>query len=100
MSTTDGVSKPRSNTGAARRVSHFWKVLLAAVREWRERNKLRTASYDLSDTQLKGSGTTRDEIDCAASKAGSDPRVVSSAQWFRYLPTADGQIHPHSDKGP
>jgi hypothetical protein len=43
-------------------------------------------------------GTTRGEIDYVASNRDIDPRGIRSAEWVRYLPTADGQIHPYWDK--
>lgn len=99
MSTIHGVTELRANAVPARRVSKFLKALLGAVQERRKRNKLRTALYDLSDTELMDIGTTRGEIDYVASKRDVDPRGIASAEWGRYLPTVDGQIHPYSDKG-
>jgi uncharacterized protein YjiS (DUF1127 family) len=95
MSTTYGVTEPRTNTVPTRRVSGLLKALWGAVQERCKRNKLRTALYDLSDRELKDIGTTRGEIDYVASNRDIDPRGIPSAEWVRYLPTVDGQIHPY-----
>ena len=81
-----------------RRAFKLLRALWAAVQERRQRNKLRNALYNLSDTELKDIGMTRGEIGYVVSKRNIDLRGISPAGWVGYLPTVDGQIPSHWDK--
>jgi uncharacterized protein YjiS (DUF1127 family) len=94
MSTTHGTTWLERKSVSARHASSFiWKYW-DAFQERRERQKLRATLSDLSDRELTDIGTTRGEIDYAASHRGNDPRGVRSSDWLRYLPTVDGQMGP------
>jgi uncharacterized protein YjiS (DUF1127 family) len=94
MSTTHSTTWLEQTSISTRSVSSFiWKYS-NAFRERRERQKLRAILSNLSDTELMDIGTTRGEIDYAASHRGIDPRGIRSGEWLRYLPTVDGQIGP------
>ena len=73
----------------------YWK----AFQEWRKRRRLQTQLCRLTDSELMDIGITRSEIDYVASNRDIDPRGIRSAEWVRYLPTVDGQIHPYWDRG-
>jgi uncharacterized protein YjiS (DUF1127 family) len=57
----------------------LFKAMLDAVREWRDRERLRATLSGLSDMELTDIGTTRGEIDYVASNRGTDPRGIGSA---------------------
>ncbi len=78
MSTTHGTTRLDQTSGSTRHVASFiWKYW-DALQERRERQKLRAALSDLSDTELMDIGTTRGEIDYVASHRGIDPRGIRS----------------------
>ncbi|WP_234684497.1 DUF1127 domain-containing protein [Bradyrhizobium monzae] len=52
----------------------LFKAYWAALQERRERARLRTVLYDLSDGELRDIGISRGEIDYAASNRSIDPR--------------------------
>ena len=94
MSTTHGTTWLERTAVSTRHVSSFiWKYW-DAFQERRERQKLRAAMSDLSDSELTDIGITRGEIDYVASQRGIDPRGMRFGEWLRYLPTVDGQIGP------
>jgi uncharacterized protein YjiS (DUF1127 family) len=95
MSSTHATTWLERTSVSTRHVSSFiWKYW-DALRERRERQKLRATLCNLSDTELMDIGTTRGEIDYVASHRGIDPRGIRSGEWLRYLPTVDGQILPY-----
>jgi uncharacterized protein YjiS (DUF1127 family) len=55
-------------------VFRLFKAYWAALRERRERARLRTVLYDLSGEELRDIGITRGEIDYVASNRSIDPR--------------------------
>jgi uncharacterized protein YjiS (DUF1127 family) len=55
-------------------VFRLFKAYWAALHERRERARLRTVLYDLSDEELRDIGITRGEIDYVASNRSIDPR--------------------------
>lgn len=57
-----------------RRVASFFKSLLNAYRERRQRRTLQAALFDLSDRELMDIGTTRGEVDYVAANRACDPR--------------------------
>jgi len=57
---------------AAGGVSGFFKKCWSAIQQWRERERVRTALYDLSDRDLRDIGITRGEIEYFARSATSD----------------------------
>lgn len=71
----------------------YWQ----AFQMWRKRRRLQTELCRLTDRELMDIGTTRSEIDYVVSNRDLHPRGIL-AEWVQYLPTADGQIHPHWDK--
>ena len=94
MSTTHSTTRLEQTSISTRSVSSFiWKYW-NAFQERRERQKLRAILSSLSDTELMDIGTTRGEIDYAASHRSIDPQGIRSGEWLRYLPTVDGQIGP------
>src|SRR5260221_3274256 len=78
MSTTSGAT--RLGQAAANRqvyyspLDKYWHAFL----EWRKRQRLRATLCDLSDRELMDIGTTRGEIDYAASNRSFDPRGIRS----------------------
>ena len=94
MSTTHGTTWLERRSVSTRHVSScIWKYW-EAFQERRERQKLRAAMSDLSDSELTDIGITRGEIDYVASQRGIDPRGMRFGEWLRYMPTVDGQIGP------
>ena len=94
MSSTHSTTWLERTPVSTRHVRSFiWKYW-NAFREHRERQRLRAALSNLSDTELMDIGTTRAEIDYVASHRDIDPRGIRSGEWLRYLPTVDGQIGP------
>ena len=79
MSTT--YSEIRSRQAAASTLSFLtlFKKYRGAFKEWRRRQRLRTALCNLGDRELMDIGTTRGEIDYVASSRGIDPRGIRSA---------------------
>ncbi len=73
--TTTGL--PRTN--APVRTIGFFERFQVSFREWRERRKVHAALSGLSDFELLDIGTTRGEIDYAASHRDTDPRGMMSA---------------------
>jgi uncharacterized protein YjiS (DUF1127 family) len=56
-------------------LSGFFRKCRHTIREWRDRERLRTALDQLSDKELRDIGITRGEIDYVARAARSiDPR--------------------------
>jgi uncharacterized protein YjiS (DUF1127 family) len=94
MSTTYGATGLGQTAALAYRVSSFFKRCWDAFQERRERHRLRGTLSDLSDNELMDIGTTRGEVDYAASHRGVDPRGTRLGDWLRYLPTVDGQMGP------
>jgi uncharacterized protein YjiS (DUF1127 family) len=83
MSTTYGTTWLERTSVSTRHVSSFiWKYW-DAFRERRERQKLRAALSNLSDTELMDIGITRGEIDYVASHRAIDPRGIRSGEWRR-----------------
>jgi uncharacterized protein YjiS (DUF1127 family) len=79
MSTTYSTTRLERTSASTRYASSFiWKYW-EALRERRERQKLRAALSDLSNRELMDIGTTRGEIDYVASNRGIDPRGIRSA---------------------
>ena len=97
MSMTYGATGLGQISALTRRVSNFLRKYWDALQERRERQRLQAALCDLSDRELMDIGTTRSEIDYVVSNRDIDPRGIR-AEWVQYLPTVDGQIHPHWDK--
>jgi uncharacterized protein YjiS (DUF1127 family) len=54
----------------------IFKGWLAALREWRERQAVRSRLNDLSNHELLDIGISRGEIDYVASNRTNDPRNV------------------------
>jgi len=78
MSTThDMVRLPRGFTPV--RTGGFFERFRAAFREWRERQRVRATLSRLSDSELLDIGTTRGEVEYAASHRDTDPRGMMSA---------------------
>jgi uncharacterized protein YjiS (DUF1127 family) len=75
-------SEIRSRQTAASTLSFLtpFKKYRGAFKEWRQRQRLRTALCNLSDRELMDIGTTRGEIDYVASSRGIDPRGIRSAE--------------------
>jgi uncharacterized protein YjiS (DUF1127 family) len=61
-----------------RRAVRLFERLWSMVREWRRRNSLRGAMYDLSDRELQDIATTRGEIEYVARCRFVDPRGARS----------------------
>lgn len=72
---TTGSSQTFAQIGTVGFSERFW----SALREWRERRRVRAALSGLSDWELLDIGTTRGEIDYVASHRDSDPRGIQSA---------------------
>lgn len=75
MSTIHGISELGPVTAKQQAYSPFeqyWNAFL----EWRERNRLRTRLYHLTDSELADIGITRGEIDYVASHRDIDPRSI------------------------
>ena len=51
-----------------------------AFQERRKRERVRTALYDLKDSELKDIGIARGKIDYVASNRDTDPRGIRSAE--------------------
>lgn len=78
LSTTHGATGSQQTDAWTLSASSFFKKYWSALRERRERRRLRTALYDLSDQELKDIGTTRGEIDYVASNRSLDLRRIGS----------------------
>ena len=76
MSTTYGATGLGQTAVSTWRVSSFFKTYWGAFQERRKRQRLRATLYDLSDRELMDIGTTRGEVDYAASNRGIDPRGI------------------------
>ena len=53
----------------------YWSALM----DWRERKKLRSRLFDLSDAELRDIGITRGEVDYVAANRSEDPRSFVSS---------------------
>ena len=82
MSTIYGATELRKTTASTRHISRHFRRYWCAFRERRERQRLRTALYDLSDRELMDIGSTRGEIDYVASHRDVDPRGIRSGDWL------------------
>jgi uncharacterized protein YjiS (DUF1127 family) len=81
MSSTYGITWLERTSVSTRHASSFiWKYW-HALRERRERQKLRATLSNLSDVELMDIGTTRAEIDYVASHRDIDPRDICSGEW-------------------
>ena len=80
MSLTHGTTWLERTSVSTRHVSSFIWIYWDALRERRERQKLRATLSNLSDAELMDIGTTRGEIDCIASHRGIDPRGIRSGE--------------------
>jgi len=78
MSTTYGATGLGRTAASTRRVSSVFKRYWGAFQERRKRQMLRATLCDLSDRELMDIGTTRGEIDYAASNRSFDPRGIRS----------------------
>ena len=76
MSTTYGATGLGQTAVLTRRVSSFFKRYWGAFQERRERERLRSALYCLSDWELKDIGIARDQIEHVASNRSIDPRGI------------------------
>ena len=76
MSTTYGATGLGQTAASTRRVSSFFKRYWGAFQERRERERLRSALYSLSDWELKDIGIARDQIEYVASNRSIDPRGI------------------------
>jgi hypothetical protein len=99
MSTVQEITKLQHRATADRPVYSPLEAYWKAFQEWRKRRRLQTESCRLTDREQMDTGTTRGEIDYVVSNRDIDPRGMR-AEWVQYLPTVDGQIHPHWDKHP
>jgi len=97
MSTVQEITKLQHRATTDRPVYSPLEAYWKAFQEWRKRRRLQTELCRLTDRELMDIGTTRGEIDYVVSNRDIDPRGIL-AEWVQYLPTADGQIHPHWDK--
>jgi uncharacterized protein YjiS (DUF1127 family) len=61
----------------------FLKHAWGALREWRERSRLRARLYDLSDRELRDIGMTRGEVEYVAANRSEDVRSVVTPQSSR-----------------
>ena len=78
MSSTHGTIWLDRTSVSGRHASRFiWKYW-DAFQEHRERQKMRAALSNLSDTELMDIGITRGEIDYVALHRGIDPRGIRS----------------------
>lgn len=68
----------RQSAAPRQRVSSIFKRYWAAFQEHRNRRRLQTTLWNLSDRELTDMGTTRGEIDYVASNPDTDPRGVRS----------------------
>lgn len=66
-------------SASTRHISSLFRRYWCVFRERRERQRLRAASYDLSDRELMDIGATRGEIDYVALSRSIDPRGIQSA---------------------
>ncbi|WP_082747897.1 DUF1127 domain-containing protein [Bradyrhizobium macuxiense] len=85
MSTRHGTAWQDWTSPSTRQVTSFIRKYWRAFHVRRERQKSRTASSELSDSELIDIGTTRGENIASG---------IRSGEWLRYLPTVDGQIGP------
>ena len=83
MSTTHSTNWLERTSVSTRPVASFIRKCWDAFQEHRERQKLRAILSGLSDRELMDIGTTRGEIDYAASHRGIDPRGIRSGEWPR-----------------
>ncbi|QOZ37933.1 DUF1127 domain-containing protein [Bradyrhizobium sp. CCBAU 53421] len=83
MSSTHSTTWLERTSVSTRHVSSFILKCWDAFQERRERQKMRAALSNLSDTELMDIGTTRGEIDYVASHRGIDPRGIRSGEWLR-----------------
>jgi len=79
MSTTFGATELQQTAASTRRACSLVRKYWSALRERRERERLRAALCDLSDRELMDIGTTRSEIDYVASNRNIDPRGIRAA---------------------
>jgi len=84
MSTTYDSRELRQATAAIGGISGIVRAIWQSFREWREREKVRSALECLSDKELHDIGITRAEIDHVARSAPAvDPRdAAASYQHF------------------
>ncbi|HEV2155480.1 DUF1127 domain-containing protein [Bradyrhizobium sp.] len=76
MATTYDVSSPRQTFVPVRPGLGPLANCYAALREWRERRRLRARLSELSDMALHDIGISRGEIDYIAANRDVDPRGV------------------------
>jgi uncharacterized protein YjiS (DUF1127 family) len=79
MSTLYDTARLPRTFAPSRPVGPFARLLIA-FREWRRRRIVHATLSGLSDRELLDIGTTRAEIDYAASHLDTDPRGIISAE--------------------
>jgi uncharacterized protein YjiS (DUF1127 family) len=79
MSTLHGITELGPATAKRQVYSPFEKYWIAFL-EWRKRDRLRTQSCHLTDSELADIGITRGEIDYVACNRSVDPRAIRPAE--------------------
>lgn len=79
MTTIHVVTDLGQTAAPMRRAFRLFKRYWSMLREWRERDALRGALYNLSERDLQDIATTRGEIEYVARSRFVDPRGARSA---------------------